>query len=100
MAEADRFYAAAERRIEYIAIGLGAAGAMIAGIIWGVPPGIGFGAGAAFSWVNFRWMKQGVGTQPACKSAGRRRKSVRRTGCVLKIYRSLRFIVRRSVCYS
>jgi hypothetical protein len=62
MAEADRFYTAAERRIEYFAIGLGAAGAIIAGVLWGVRAGLGFSAGAVLSWINFRWMKQGVGT--------------------------------------
>jgi hypothetical protein len=62
MAEVDGFYAAAERRIEYIALGLGAAGALCSGIIWGPRTGIGVALGAAFSWVNFRWMKQGVGT--------------------------------------
>lgn len=62
MPEADAFYAAAERRIEYIALGLGAAGAIGAGIIWGSRTGIGVALGAGFSWLNFRWMKQGVGT--------------------------------------
>jgi len=62
MAAGEAFYAAAERRIEYIALGLGAAGAICAGIIWGARAGIGMAIGAAFSWINFRWLKQGVGT--------------------------------------
>lgn len=62
MAAVERFYRAAERRIEYVALGLGAAGAICAGFIWGARAGTGVAAGAAFSWVNFRWMKQGIGT--------------------------------------
>jgi hypothetical protein len=60
MARDNAFYAAAERRIEYFALALGAAGAIFAGIHWGVRAAGGVAAGAALSWLNFRWMKQGV----------------------------------------
>ena len=62
MAADDGFYAAAERRIEWLALGLGAAGALCAGDYLGHSGWAGVAAGAAFSWINFRWMKQGVGT--------------------------------------
>jgi len=62
MAEDEAFYAAAERRIEYFTLAIGAACALGAGIVWGPKIGAGFGAGAALSWINFRWMKQGVHT--------------------------------------
>ena len=58
----EAFYAAAERRIEYLTIGIGAAGALGAAIGWGVRVGVGVASGALLSWINFRWMKQGIGT--------------------------------------
>jgi ATP synthase I chain len=60
MAEDERFFEAAERRIEYLAIGIGAAGAVVASVFWGLRHGAWFAAGAALSWLNFRWMKQGI----------------------------------------
>jgi hypothetical protein len=56
----EAFYAAAERRIEYLTIGIGIAGAMGVGIYWDVRAGIGVAIGALLSWINFRWMKQGI----------------------------------------
>jgi hypothetical protein len=57
----DAFYASAERRIEYLTIGTGAAAALVAGFLWGAKAGGSLAAGAALSWLNYRWMKQGVG---------------------------------------
>ncbi|HXZ10850.1 MAG TPA: ATP synthase subunit I [Candidatus Sulfotelmatobacter sp.] len=57
----EAFYAAAERRIEYLTIGLGCAAAVAAGFRWGVRAGGGVATGALLSWINFRWLKQGVG---------------------------------------
>jgi hypothetical protein len=62
MAADDAFYAAAERRIEYLALGIGVAGAVITWFVWGGKPAAGFASGAVLSWINYRWMKQGVGT--------------------------------------
>ncbi|MFY9803499.1 MAG: ATP synthase subunit I [Candidatus Acidiferrales bacterium] len=62
MAADDDFYAAAERRIEYVSLGFAAAGTAIAWFAWGGRPAAGFASGAALSWINYRWMKQGVGT--------------------------------------
>jgi hypothetical protein len=56
----DAFYAAAERRIEYGVCGIGLAGALCAGSVWGARAGIGVAAGAALSWMNYRWVRQGV----------------------------------------
>lgn len=56
------FYAAAERRIEYLTVGIGAAAAIAAGTEWGFRVGVGVAIGALLSWLNFRWMKQGIGT--------------------------------------
>jgi hypothetical protein len=61
MAEDEDFYAAAEGRIEYLTIGIGVAGALGAAVVWGARAGAGVAIGAALSWLNFRWMKQGVG---------------------------------------
>ena len=57
----NAYYAAAERRIEYIALGLGAAGALAAAISWGARPALGIAVGAVLAWLNYRWLKQGVG---------------------------------------
>lgn len=61
-ASEEAFYAAAERRIEYLTIGIGGAGAAGVAIGWGVRAGVGVAVGTLLSWVNFRWMKQGIGT--------------------------------------
>lgn len=61
MGKDDAFYLSAERRIEYITIGAGAAAALVAGFLWGAKAGASLAAGAALSWLNYRWMKQGVG---------------------------------------
>lgn len=60
MAADEQFYEAAERRIEYFAVGIGAVGAVGAGVFRSVPDGVWFAVGAALSWLNFRWMKQGI----------------------------------------
>jgi hypothetical protein len=62
MAADDAFYAAAERRIEYLALAIGAAGTVITWFAWGGKAATGFASGAVLSWINYRWMKQGVGT--------------------------------------
>lgn len=61
MAADDAFYDTAERRIEYLALGIGAAGTAITWFAWGGKAAAGFASGAILSWINFRWMKQGVG---------------------------------------
>ena len=38
------------------------AGALCAGSVWGARAGMGVAAGAALSWMNYRWMRQGVDT--------------------------------------
>ena len=62
MAADEEFYSAAERRIEYLALGIGVAGTAITWFAWGGRAAAGFAAGALLSWINYRWMKQGVGT--------------------------------------
>lgn len=61
MAEGDSFYAAAERRVEWLTAALGAVGAAFAFVRWGWAWGAGVALGAAITWVNFRWLKLGVG---------------------------------------
>ncbi len=61
MAEADSFYAAAEQRIERLTIGLGFAVAVFAFVRWGWRSGAGVALGAGLTWLNFRWLKQGIG---------------------------------------
>lgn len=78
MAADDAFYAAAERRIEYFALGIGIAGVAIIWFAWGGRTAAGFAAGAILSWINYRWMKQGVGTlaRLSVAQAGARRAQV------------------------
>jgi hypothetical protein len=61
MAEPESSYAAAEQRIERLTLVLGLAGAAFAFARWGWRPGAGVALGAALAWLNFRWLKQGVG---------------------------------------
>ena len=73
----EAFYAAAERRIEYLTIGIGAAGAIGAGIHWDARAGIGVAIGALLSWINFRWMKQGIATLARLSAAQQDAEEVR-----------------------
>jgi hypothetical protein len=69
MAELDSFYAAAERRVELLTFSLGLAGAVFAGVHWGWRPGAGVALGSALTWLNFRWLRQGVGALVAVSTA-------------------------------
>jgi hypothetical protein len=60
MATDESFYAAAERRIEYFTLAIGAIGALVAAVSWSRKAGLSVAAGAALSWLNYRWMKQGI----------------------------------------
>lgn len=60
MAESDSIYISAEHRIEWITLAFGFAGAAFTLLRWGWRPGAGVALGAALSWLNFRWLKQGV----------------------------------------
>ena len=57
----DAYYAAAERRIEYVTLGLGAGGAICAAVLWTPRAAAGVAAGAVLAWLNYRWLKLGVG---------------------------------------
>ena len=61
IAEDKAFYAAAEQRIEYLTLAIGALGAILAAIFWRASAGAGLAVGALLSWLNFRWMRHGVG---------------------------------------
>jgi hypothetical protein len=60
MAEAESFYATAERRVERLTAIIGVAGAVlalgVAGWLWAA----GVALGAGLTWLNFRWLKAGV----------------------------------------
>lgn len=58
----EAFYTVAERQIEYITAAVGVAGTIAALIFWGRKPAAGVAAGAAISWLNYRWMRLGVAT--------------------------------------
>jgi ATP synthase I chain len=48
------------RNVEYWTAALGTSGALIAWARWGWRTGAGLAAGAFLSWLNYRWLKQGV----------------------------------------
>jgi hypothetical protein len=62
MAGDEEFYRAAERRIEWLIAGIGAIATAATWFVWGGREAAGLAAGAILSWVNYRWMKQGVDT--------------------------------------
>ena len=62
MAGDEEFYRAAERRIEWLIATVGAIATAGTWYIWGGRAAAGVAAGAILSWVNYRWMKQGVDT--------------------------------------
>jgi len=62
MTAPDIDYAAAERRIEYWTLGLGAAAALVTALRWGWRAALGVAIGAVLGWVNYRWLRQGVAT--------------------------------------
>lgn len=49
-----------ERRLWKISLGLGFPVCLAALILGGLDSGLGFLAGAVLSWINFRWLKQGI----------------------------------------
>ena len=49
-----------EHRLWKISLGLGIPACLAALILGGLDSGLGFLAGAVLSWINFRWLKQGV----------------------------------------
>ena len=44
------------------ALAIGVAGTVITWFAWGGEAAAGLASGAVLSWINYRWMKQGVGT--------------------------------------
>ena len=69
MAEDEAFYAAAERRVEYLTLGLGALAAVVAAFAWGLREAAGVALGALLGWVNYRWMKAGINVLARVSSA-------------------------------
>ena len=61
MAANEAYYAAAERRIEYVTLGIGAASTIGALVFWTIRAGAGIAVGAVLAWLNYRWLKQGIG---------------------------------------
>jgi hypothetical protein len=60
MTSSEALYQAAERRIERLTLGLGAAASIGSGIRWGWKTALGLALGAVLAWLNFRWLKLGV----------------------------------------
>ncbi len=60
MIDPEFFGERAQRRVEYLTLGLGAAAA-IAAFFWrGWPEALGIVLGAAVAWLNFRWLRRFV----------------------------------------
>jgi hypothetical protein len=62
MQQDDAFYAASERRIEYLTVAIGALATIAVTAMWNWRAGAAVASGAALSWINYRWLKQGVAT--------------------------------------
>ena len=60
MTKDDAFYRAAERRIEWLTLALGAAAALVVALRFGGRAALGLAVGAALAWINYRWLKQAV----------------------------------------
>ena len=60
MGTTDAFDQAAQRRVEWLTLGLGAAAALVMAAGWGWREAVGVAAGAVLSWLNYRWLKRGV----------------------------------------
>jgi hypothetical protein len=56
----EGFYSAAERRIERFTVVIGLLGALVGWMVAGFRIAAAVAGGAALSWINYRWMKQGV----------------------------------------
>jgi hypothetical protein len=56
----DAAYAAIERRLEKLLVGVGVATTIGAGIGWGLRAAEGAIVGTAVCWLNFRWLRQGA----------------------------------------
>ena len=69
MAANENYYAVAERRIEYLTLAVGAAAAVAAVVFWSVRAAAGIAVGAILGWLNYRWLKQGVGALTALAKA-------------------------------
>jgi small-conductance mechanosensitive channel len=77
MAADEAFYVAAERRIEYWTLALGAVATLVAAPLWGRRVAAGVGVGAGLSWLNYRWLKQGVSSMAVLSTAQSTEEKVR-----------------------
>jgi len=69
MTTESSFGASSLRRIEYWTAGFAIAGALFAAARWDWLQSVGVLAGAAIAWLNYRWLKQGVGSLAALATA-------------------------------
>lgn len=60
MASNEGYYRAAERRIEWLTLVIGAAATLALAVRWGGRSAAGLALGALLAWGNYRWLKQGV----------------------------------------
>jgi hypothetical protein len=56
----EGFFGGEEKRVELLTLGLGGAAALFVAVRWGWLATAGFVVGVLVSWINFRWLKQGV----------------------------------------
>ncbi len=65
------------KRVEYLTLGLGAAASPFVLLRWGWLAAAGFLVGVLVSWINFRWLKQGVNALTRAATAQPGEESVR-----------------------
>ncbi|HVB35038.1 MAG TPA: ATP synthase subunit I [Patescibacteria group bacterium] len=61
MIDADFFGQTAQRRVEFLTLGLGLLAGMVVLVLRGWPEGAGLALGACVAWINFRWLRRLVG---------------------------------------
>ena len=64
-----RFWAFAEKRIGWLTLCLGAAGAIVAAATYSSKAGVGVAVGALLAWVNWAWLREGLDALVAVSTA-------------------------------
>jgi ATP synthase I chain len=65
----DVVHARFSRRVQWLTVILGLAGALVAGLLKSHKAGYGVAIGAALAWLNYRWLDQGLSAFVASSAA-------------------------------
>ena len=94
-------YGRAEWRIELFSVGVGMLATAVIACVAGFAAALGFLIGAAMSWLNFRWLKQGVNALVGLAVAQEGAQKARvPAGVYVKFVGAVPFTAAGGVCYS